>query len=260
MVRMDDTASLPDAPSRRTRHARRLFADLPGRYDLLAEVLSFGQNGRWRRAMVEAVRCGLDGQAGPVILDVATGTAGVALALVRSTPARVVGLDQSSEMLAGGVRRVGQAGLDGRVAFVLGQGERLPFPDESFDAVTFTYLLRYVDDPRATLRELTRVLKPGGVLANLEFAVPSNAVWRGLWFVYTRVGLPLAGRVVSRAWYEVGRFLGPSISTFYRRHPPAEQLAMWREAGVEALRARPMSLGGGVVISGTKRERARAVA
>jgi demethylmenaquinone methyltransferase/2-methoxy-6-polyprenyl-1,4-benzoquinol methylase len=257
---MDDTASSSDEPSARTRHARRLFADLPARYDLLAEMLSFGQNGRWRRAMVEAVRRGLDGQRAPVILDVATGTAGVAIALTRATSARVVGLDQSREMLAGGVRRVTDEGLSGRVDFVLGQAERLPFPDESFDAVTFTYLLRYVDDPQATLHELTRVLKPGGVLANLEFAVPSNAVWLGLWFAYTRVGLPAAGRVASKSWYDVGRFLGPSISTFYRRHPPGEQLAMWCQAGIEAVHARPMSLGGGVVISGTKRERARAVA
>jgi demethylmenaquinone methyltransferase/2-methoxy-6-polyprenyl-1,4-benzoquinol methylase len=96
------------------------------------------------------------------------------------------------------------------------------------------------------------VLKPGGTLANLEFAVPSNPVWRALWFVYTRVGLPVAGRVASKAWYDVGRFLGPSISGFYRRHPPSEQLAMWRKAGIETVHARPMSLGGGVVIWGSR--------
>jgi len=186
------------------------------------------------------------------VLDVATGTAGVAIALARTCDARVTGLDQSIEMISTGVDRVRDAGAAGRVRFVLGQGERLPFPDEAFDAVTFTYLLRYVDDPAATLAELSRVLKPGGTLANLEFAVPSNPVWRALWFGYTRVGLPVAGGLASRAWFRVGGFLGPSISGFYRRHPPRAQLAMWRAAGVQDVRARSMSLGGGVVIWGTR--------
>jgi demethylmenaquinone methyltransferase / 2-methoxy-6-polyprenyl-1,4-benzoquinol methylase len=151
------------------------------------------------------------------------------------------------------VSKVRAAGLGGRVRFVLGQGERLPFADGSFDAVMFTYLLRYVDDPATTLRELTRVLRPGGTLGSLEFAVPVGVIRCGLWFLYTRGVLPLAGRLISRPWYEVGRFLGPSISGFYRRFPLDRQLAMWREAGVSDVRARTMSLGGGVVIWGTKR-------
>jgi demethylmenaquinone methyltransferase/2-methoxy-6-polyprenyl-1,4-benzoquinol methylase len=155
-------------------------------------------------------------------------------------------------MLGAGVGNVRAAGVADRVRFVLGHGERLPFPDGTFDAVMFTYLLRYVDDPSATLAELTRVLKPGGTLANLEFNLPRRPLWRALWFAYTRVALPLAGRFVSRAWYEVGRFLGPSISTFYRRYPLADQVGMWRAAGVPDVRAREMSLGGGVVIWGSK--------
>jgi len=166
--------------SARTRHARRLFAGIPSNYDLIAEVLSFGQNGRWRRTMVATVRAGLEstGREGlPVrVLDVATGPASVAIDVARALPsARVVGIDQSPEMLGAGVARVRAASLNGRVRFVLGRGERLPFPDGAFDAVTFTYLLRYVDDPAATLRELTRVLRDGGALGNLEFAVPTNA-------------------------------------------------------------------------------------
>jgi len=237
----------------RTRHARRLFAGLPASYDRLAEILSFGQNGRWRRFMVARVRGGIATSTSPLVLDVAVGPAGEALELVRTAPSvRVVGLDQSPEMLAEGVRNARRAGADGRVRFVLGQGERLPFPDGRFDAVMFTYLLRYVDDPAATLAELSRVLRSGGVMANLEFAVPRNAAWRGLWFLYTRIGLPLAGLPVSRAWYDVGRFLGPSISSFYARHPLDRQLAMWRAAGVSDVRSRLMSLGGGVVIWGRK--------
>lgn len=247
------TASIPP----RTKHARALFAGISSNYDAVAELLSFGQNGRWRRAMVERVREVLfrsgPKAAPPLVLDVATGPAAVARELVRREPdARVIGVDQSPQMLGAGVQSVAEHGQGGSIRFALAQGERLPFADGAFDAVMFTYLLRYVDDPQATLAELTRVLKPGGVLANLEFAVPSDRVWRWLWFAYTRTVLPVAGRILSSAWGEVGTFLGPSISGFYRTHPPPAQLAMWRAAGVTDVRARPMSLGGGVVIWGTR--------
>jgi demethylmenaquinone methyltransferase / 2-methoxy-6-polyprenyl-1,4-benzoquinol methylase len=239
--------------SPRTRHARTLFAPLGPSYDRAAGLLSFGQDPRWRRSMVSRVRTG----PGATVLDVATGTAAVALELLSSRPGigRVVGLDQSEPMLREGLRRVSAAGRSDRFAPVLGSGDRLPFTDGSFDAVTFTYLLRYVDDPGAALRELARVLRPGGTLANLEFHVPANPAWRGLWWLYTRVGLPLGGRLLSREWADVGRFLGPSISGFYRSYPLSAQLELWREAGMADVRARVMSLGGGVVIWGTKEAR-----
>jgi demethylmenaquinone methyltransferase / 2-methoxy-6-polyprenyl-1,4-benzoquinol methylase len=236
------------ALSPRTRHARTLFAPLGPSYDRAAGLLSFGQDPRWRRFMVSRVRTG----PGARVLDVATGTAAVALELVSRPDGRVVGLDQSEPMLREGVRRVAAAGRSERFVPVLGSGDRLPFADASFDAVTFTYLLRYVDDPAATLRELARVIRPGGTLANLEFHVPANPAWRGLWWLYTRVGLPVGGRLLSRQWAGVGRFLGPSISGFYRSYPLEAQLGMWRAAGVPDVRARTMSLGGGVVIWGTR--------
>src|SRR5262245_39488841 len=112
------------------------------------------------------------------ILDVATGTAGVAIAHTRRTDADVVGLDVTESMLQRGRECLTRADVTGRVQLVKGQAERLPFPDDSFDALTFTYLLRYVADPAATLRELARVVKPGGSMASLEFAVPENPFWR----------------------------------------------------------------------------------
>ena len=131
----------------RNRFAQQLFTPLPERYDRLAEILSMGQNGRWRRAMVDHIvptRPGL-------VLDVASGTAGVALQLADRTPAQVVGVDLTEQMLRQGQQNVGAAGMAGRVALVAGRAEQLPFADRSFDALTFTYLLRYVDDPQATL-------------------------------------------------------------------------------------------------------------
>jgi demethylmenaquinone methyltransferase/2-methoxy-6-polyprenyl-1,4-benzoquinol methylase len=237
-------------PSARVRHARRLFAGVAPGYDLMSEVLSFGRNRRWRAFMVSRVPV----SGGPRILDVATGTASVAIDLARAVGARVLGLDQSEPMLRGARARLARTGFGDRVSLVHGQAERLPFPDETFDAVTFTYLLRYVDDPAATLAELARVLRPGGVLASLEFHVPPGPLWRAGWYLHTRVGLPAVGLLASREWYRAGRFLGPSISEFWRRHPLKEQARMWRTAGVERVWAHPMTLGSAVVMWGVKGE------
>lgn len=214
----------------------------------MSGLLSLGQDRRWRRFVVSRVAV----PDGARVLDAATGTAAVALELAARTGSRVVGLDQSEPMLREGRSRVARRGLQDRIGLLLGQAERLPFQDEVFDAVTFTYLLRYLDDPPGTLRELARVLRPGGTLACVEFHVPGHPLWRAAWLLHTRLVLPVVGAIVSPAWYRVGRFLGPSISGFYRRYPLAEQGEMWRAAGLRGIRARTMSLGGGVVMWGVK--------
>jgi demethylmenaquinone methyltransferase/2-methoxy-6-polyprenyl-1,4-benzoquinol methylase len=225
-----------------------LFSGLPRRYNLAGALLSFGQDPRWRRAMVAEVHAAPEDR----VLDVATGTGMVAAALVRRYGCQVVGLDQSREMLAGAQAKLdAEPELAARIELVSGEAESLPFADGEFDHLTFTYLLRYVEDPGATLRELTRVVKPGGRVASLEFMLPPNAIARSLWWIYTRGAMPVLGRLASRDWYVVGRFLGPSISDLYRRLPLDRQLELWRAAGVEDARARVMSLGGGVVIWGT---------
>ncbi len=226
--------------SEREAHARRLFAPLGSTYDRVGATLSFGQDPRWRRALVARIP-----HDGGHVLDVATGTGLVAAQLLRHGH-RVTALDQSAGMLAVARRRFGD-----RVDLVEASATALPFADAHFDHLTFTYLLRYVDDPGATLAELARVVRPGGTVANLEFAVP-DGVWRPLWDLYVAVGLPLAGGFVSHGWLDVGRFLGPSIRGFYDRLPLADQLALWRLAGVHDVRATRMSLGGGVVIWGTR--------
>ena len=233
--------------SARTRHARELFAPLGPTYDRYARLLSFGQDPRWRAFLVSRIP-----ESAARVLDVASGTAAVAIELARRVPSReIVGVDQSTEMLAAGRARIVAAGLGGRIELHEGRAESLPFDDGEFDALTFTYLLRYVDDPAATLRELARVVRPGGTVAMLEFGLP-RGVWRPLWELYVRVGLPGAGAVVSPAWREVGSFLGPSIRGFYERYPVARLLELWRDAGIRDVRARPLSLGGGIVVWGTR--------
>ncbi len=229
--------------------ADRLFSQLPNRYDALAEVLSLGQNRRWRRELVGQIAARDPG----TVLDVATGTGGVAIALARRTRADIVGIDQSQAMLARGRERVRDHRLGARIRLEPGRAEELPFPDGQFDAVSFTYLLRYVADPAATLAEMARVLKPGGVMAGLDFFVPPNPVWRALWVDYTRFGLPAAGGLLGgRPWFRVGRFLGPNITAHCRRWPPAQLENAWREAGMVDVRCQVMSLGGGLVMWGRK--------
>lgn len=220
--------------------ARKLFAPLGPTYDRVGATLSFGQDPRWRRFLVTRLP-----RDGGHVLDVATGTGLVAAELVRRG-FRVTGVDQSGEMLARARQRFG-----GSVELVESPAESLPFADASFDHVTVTYLLRYVDDPGATLAELARVVRPGGTLASLEFGVPRGLA-RPAWELYVRAGLPIAGRVLRNGWREVGDFLGDSIRDYWRRYPLDRQLELWRAAGVGGVESRRLSLGGGVVLWGRR--------
>ncbi len=234
--------------SQRTRHANVLFAGIAPEYEWMGAVLSFGQDARWRREMVRRVNA----VPGALVLDVASGTGLVARELAVRKHVRVVQLDASEAMLRAGLPVGRAAGPAMDLMPVLGRAERLPFADGTFDSVTFTYLLRYVDDPEATLRELTRVLRPGGTMACVEFHVPHRPAWRAGWRAYTQLVMPLVGAAVSPAWRETGRFLGPSIRRFYAAHPLAEQIGWWQAAGIRRVRSRAMSLGVGIVLSGVK--------
>jgi demethylmenaquinone methyltransferase / 2-methoxy-6-polyprenyl-1,4-benzoquinol methylase len=231
--------------SPRKAQARDLFSGLPSAYDRAEAALSFGQDPRWRRAMVDALQVAPSDR----VLDVAAGTGLVTAALRETYDCDVVALDQSPEMLAHAEERFR---YDPRVRLVLGEAERLPFADGEFDGLTFTYLLRYVDDVPATLRELMRVVRPGGSVASLEFGVPSSPIWHAGWWAVTRTVLPVGGRLISREWWDVGRFLGPSIEEFARTWPPERLAQAWIDAGMARVAVRRMSFGGGVVMWGAR--------
>ncbi|HSP10106.1 MAG TPA: class I SAM-dependent methyltransferase [Candidatus Dormibacteraeota bacterium] len=239
----------PTAASAENAFAAGLFDALPARYDRLAETLSFHQNRKWRGELVRHITRFQPQR----ILDVATGTGGVAIALARATDAQIVGVDITESMLERGRERVRLAGLDGRIRLQMARAEELPFPDGHFDAVTFTYLLRYVADPAATIAEIARVLCPGGGMASLDFYVPHNPFWRTAWRGYTRLLLPAGGFLLGgRPWAGVGRFLGPNIEDFYRKWPLHRIFEAWRTAGMVDDEHEVMSLGGGLVMWGRK--------
>ena len=222
-----------------TRMAQGLFSPLAPGYERWANLLSLGQDARWRRKMV----IGLGLEPGAETLDIAAGT-GLITRMLGDGGATVISLDQSAQMLRSAVER----GATG----VLATAEALPFPDATFDAVTFGYLLRYVSDVEACLTEIARVLRPGARAGMVEFGRPRGP-WRPLWWMYTRAVLPAAGLLAGRGWYRVGRFLGPSIDHFASRYPPLRLAEVWRAAGFTDVKVMPLSLGGGLVAWGTRR-------
>ena len=237
----------------RNAHAANLFDGIADGYDLPAQVFSLFQYLRWRRFLVSTMNL----KDGDLVLDVCTGTAGVALEMVHTNRCQVVGLDLSREMLNCSREHIRSAKKEGQVQLMAGRAEDLPFAEASFDALSFTYLLRYVDEPRATLGEMIRVLKPGGILASLEFGIPAGPLLTGplvtgMWYAYTRGILPIATAPLSRGWRRVGSFLGPSISRFNKSYPPDQLEHIWQELGVANVRTRRLTFGGGVVMWGTK--------
>ena len=244
-----DTPSFPGRTPTDSGFVRHLFDSVAPNYETWAQVLSYGQYRRWHRGLVSVLPLRADAR----VLDLATGTGAVGRSLRRRYGCRVVGLDVSPGMLASARRREQTAPPEQRLDLLLGTADYLPFADSQFDAVAFTFLLRYTPDPAATLREVARVTKPGGTAASLEFFIPPNWVWRWLWYVHTGLALPAAGVTLGPGWGRVGRLLGRSIRSFYRRHPLADLAGMWQEAGFAGVEHRLQSLGGAVVTWGYRR-------
>jgi demethylmenaquinone methyltransferase/2-methoxy-6-polyprenyl-1,4-benzoquinol methylase len=234
--------------SDRNRFAGGLFAGIAVQYDRMGSVLSLGQDARWRRALVARTNA----VPGSWVLDAAAGTQLVSRELAAGRNVRVAALDQSEGMLRAGLEPTRVAGLNDRIAAVLGRAERLPFRDEAFDGATFTYLLRYVDDPEATVREIAKVVRPGGSVAMLEFHVPRSPLPRAGWWAYTRFVMPVLGAIASPAWARTAAFLGPSISKFVRAHPLEVWVGWFRRAGLAHVRSRMFLFGSAVIVWGVK--------
>src|SRR5262245_24165042 len=189
-------------------HARQLFAPLGPTYDRVGAALSLGQDPRGRRFLVARL------PPGGHVLDVATGTGLVAAALLRQGFG-VTGVDLSPEMLAVAQRRFG-----GQVALLQGSAEALPLKSGAVDHLTVTHVLCSVADPQATLAELARGVRPGGVVAALEFGVPPGLA-RPRWELYVRTVLPAAGRLLGRGW-------GRSAASWAGRSAASGRATRWR--------------------------------
>ncbi len=226
---------------------RPLFSGIAGNYDRPAQILSYLQYRRWHRFLLSRLQLSPPAR----VLDMATGTGALALELAQRPGIEVVGSDITRPMLLQAQARVTQDRRHPTIDLVECTAEAVPFSAATFDAIVFTYLLRYVSDVSATLRGLASVLRPGGTMVSLDFAVPTGPAYF-LWRAHTDLFLPLGGALLSPAWRRVGSFLGPSIRGFYQRWPECRLIDLWRECGFSNVKAKRLSLGGALVMWGTK--------
>jgi demethylmenaquinone methyltransferase/2-methoxy-6-polyprenyl-1,4-benzoquinol methylase len=227
--------------------ARPLFSGVASSYELASQLLSYGQYRRWHRSLVDKLVL----PEPALVLDMATGTGAVAFRVARRPRVRVIAADVTRAMLLQAQARAARDGRPPPIDLMECTAEAMPFPDAAFDAVIFTYLLRYVSDVPATLRELTRVVRPGGMMLSQDFAVP-HGVFYPLWRLHTDLVLRLGGALISPGWRRAGAFLGGSIRDFYQRWPEERILDLWRECGFPDVRAKRLSLGGAIIMWGTR--------
>ena len=222
----------PDTATKLATDVSTMFDEVSPRYDLINDVLTVGNDRLWRVATTKAIAP----RKGMRVLDLAAGT-GTSSAAIAKHGANVVAADFSEGMLAEGRKR--HAGND-LIDFVFADATQLPFEDNSFDAATISYGLRNVNDPRKALREMLRVVKPGGRIVIAEFSTPPAQLVRVPYGLYGRHVLPKVAGLINREAAEAYRYLNESIESW----PNQDELAAWlREAGFERVAYRNLTLG-----------------
>lgn len=223
---------------------RQMFDDISPKYDFLNHLLSFGIDRIWRKKLVNMVK-----KTRPAtILDVATGTGDLAIALIRTGADQIKGVDISEQMLAVGVKKVAEAGLDKLISFKTGDAEHLPFADASFDAVTVAFGVRNFSDLALGIREMRRVLKPGGKVYILEFSHPRSFPVKQLYQFYSRYFIPFAGKLISGNSMAYS-YLPESVAAF----PSGGNFVdILRQEGLGNCSCRPLSFGIASIYSGEK--------
>lgn len=232
----DESAAMATAEGGPRGGSGKMFDQIARRYDLLNRLISFGLDQGWRRKLVAALN--LQGPGGRV-LDVATGTADVALAIHHYHPeSRIDGLDPSAEMLRFGREKVAAAGLSSAIRLILGDGQAMPYEDDEFDATCISFGIRNVPDRVRGLQEMQRVTRPGGRIVILELAEPRKGLLAPLARIHVHHIVPTLGAWLSgRNEY---RYLQRSIAAF----PPAEEFAqIMTDAGLRNVTFQPLSFG-----------------
>ncbi|HJK94412.1 MAG TPA: bifunctional demethylmenaquinone methyltransferase/2-methoxy-6-polyprenyl-1,4-benzoquinol methylase UbiE [Polyangiaceae bacterium LLY-WYZ-15_(1-7)] len=222
-----------DSPQRSGMGSGAMFDGIAHRYDFLNRVLSMGIDHSWRRKTVRAL-----GEADRV-LDLATGTADLAIAVAKTRrEAEVVGLDPSANMLAVGDQKLERRGLDGRVRLEVGDAQALPYEDDAFDGCCMAFGIRNVPDRAAALREMARVVRPGGRVAILELNEPRRGLLSGLARFWIRKVVPRLGALLSGS--REYRYLQESIAAF---PPPEEFAALMESCGLEMREVQRLTFG-----------------
>lgn len=224
-----------------------MFDGIAARYDLLNRIMSLGLDGRWRRALVGALQLPTLPPEGP-ILDVATGTGDVALALLRAQPSlQVTGLDPSTQMLARAAQKRARCALPkAQFTLVEGDAQAMPFADNTFAAACISFGIRNVPDRRQGLREMARVVRPGGTVAVLELGEPQDGLLRVFAQLHVHLLVPLVGRLLSGGGAYA--YLQKSIERF---PPPQVFVELMGEAGLHEPKAKRLSFGAVHLYTGT---------
>ncbi|MDR3712727.1 MAG: bifunctional demethylmenaquinone methyltransferase/2-methoxy-6-polyprenyl-1,4-benzoquinol methylase UbiE [Puia sp.] len=232
-----------------------MFNKIAFRYDLLNRFLSGGTDLSWRKKAIREIANGGGAPSLPAtqpplrVLDVATGTADMAILMTRMLPGvRITGVDISTGMLEIGRQKLARLQLSDRVELLTGDSEALGFPDNSFDAITVAFGVRNFENLEKGLREMRRVLKPGGRLVILEFSHPKNPVFRQVCNLYMRVITPGIGKMISKN-REAYSYLNKSVAAFPEG---AAMIAILDGAGYTHTRLKALSLGICSIYTGTK--------
>jgi demethylmenaquinone methyltransferase/2-methoxy-6-polyprenyl-1,4-benzoquinol methylase len=231
------THVLPDTTSKLSKKAQvaDMFNDIAGKYDFLNHFLSMGIDKGWRRKAIAEIQ-----KVNPQrILDVATGTGDLAIAAATLNPQHVTGIDIAEQMLEVGHKKVEELGLSGKITLQKGDSEAIAFDANSFDAITCAYGVRNFENLQVGLKDMCRVMRPGGKLAILEFSHPQAFPVKQLYMFYFRYILPLLGKIVSRH-SKAYTYLPESVKAF-----PEGQVfcSILEQCGFKEVKARQLTLG-----------------
>ena len=223
---------------------KSLFDSISKRYDLLNTALSLGLDRYWRKTLVEKTptKAPLS-----LALDVAVGTAGVAIEISKRWQGYVLGIDPSEKMLKLAMKKIKRLGMEEDISLIQGVAEDLPFRDRTFDTATIAFGIRNTADPLQSLREIRRVLRPGGRVGILEFAVPKNRLFKPFYLFYLQNVLPLLASIVSRG--EAYRYLADSIVDFPQRE---EFVELMKKAGFRFRKAVELTMGTVILYVGSR--------
>ena len=223
----------------------QMFDTISGNYDDLNRVISFGIDVKWRKKVLKLVA-----DTHPEsILDIATGTGDLALLMTQTNATKIIGLDISAGMLEVGRKKISEKKLDAKIEMVLGDSEKIPYDDASFDAITVAFGVRNFETLEKGLAEILRVLKPGGIFVILETSVPERFPYKQGYTFYSKNILPLIGKLFSKD-NSAYQYLSDSASVF----PYGEALNnILRKIGFIEVKASPQTFGVATIYSASKK-------
>ena len=225
-----------------------MFNNIAHRYDFLNHLLSFGIDRYWRAKVIKLIKKNLEKNNHPVILDVATGTADLAIFAVSLNPEKIIGIDISEEMLNVAKKKILKKNLNHLIEFEIAEAENIPFSDNKFDATMVAFGVRNFYDTTKGLQEMLRILKPDGIAVILEFSQPKVFPVKQIYALYFKHILPFVGRFFSKD-ISAYNYLPDSVYQFAEGD---EFLLIMKNAGFNHVQKNPLLFGISTIYSGKK--------